>query len=64
MNYVTRALTQRFRGYTYYMMGIPIPIYTPILWRVVWRGGRLTVIEQHDGNRLIRPGHPSSGFWG
>ena len=44
-------------AYTYYMMGIPIPLYTPIFVasRVVGWGAH--IIEQHDGNRLIRPNH-------
>ena len=44
-------------AYTYYMMGIPIPLYTPIFVasRVVGWGAH--IIEQHAGNRLIRPNH-------
>jgi 2-methylcitrate synthase/citrate synthase II len=39
----------------YYMMGLPIPLYTPIfvLSRVV--GWSAHIIEQLDNNRLIRP---------
>jgi len=40
---------------TYYMMGLPIPLYTPIfvMSRVV--GWAAHVIEQQSNNRLIRP---------
>ncbi len=48
-------------GYTYYMMGIPIPIYTPIFVASRVAGWAAHVIEQHDGNRLIRPGHIYTG---
>ncbi len=42
-------------SYLYYLMGLPIEIYTPIfaVARVV--GWTSHIIEQHDGNRLIRP---------
>jgi 2-methylcitrate synthase/citrate synthase II len=42
-------------GYLYYVLGLPIPIYTPIfaLARVV--GWCSHFVEQHDGNKLIRP---------
>ena len=48
-------------GYTYYMMGIPIPLYTPIFVSSRVAGWAAHVIEQHDGNRLIRPEHIYSG---
>ena len=40
---------------TYYMMGLPIPLYTPIfvMSRVV--GWAAHIIEQQSNNRLIRP---------
>ena len=44
-------------AYTYYMMGIPIPLYTPIFVASRVVGWAAHVIEQHDGNRLIRPNH-------
>jgi citrate synthase len=39
----------------YYMMGLPIPLYTPIfvISRIVGWSGH--IIEQLDNNRLIRP---------
>ncbi|CUU05529.1 MAG: citrate synthase [Fimbriimonadales bacterium] len=39
----------------YYMMGIPIPLYTPIFAAARIVGWTAHVIEQHDDNRLIRP---------
>lgn len=39
----------------YYMMDIPIPLYTPIFAAARITGWSAHVIEQHDGNRLIRP---------
>ena len=44
-------------AYTYYMMGIPIPLYTPIFVASRVIGWAAHIIEQHDGNRLIRPNH-------
>ncbi len=44
-------------AYTYYMMGIPIPLYTPIFVASRVVGWAAHIIEQHDGNRLIRPNH-------
>ncbi len=44
-------------AYTYYMMKIPIPLYTPIFVASRIAGWAAHVIEQHDGNRLIRPNH-------
>jgi citrate synthase len=37
------------------MMGIPIPLYTPIFAAARIVGWSAHVIEQHDDNRLIRP---------
>ena len=48
-------------AYTYYMMGIPIPLYTPIFVASRVVGWASHVIEQHDGNRLIRPNHIYTG---
>jgi len=39
----------------YYLMGIPIPLYTPIFAAARIVGWTAHVIEQHDDNRLIRP---------
>ncbi len=39
----------------YYLMGIPIPLYTPIFAAARIVGWTAHVIEQHDENRLIRP---------
>ena len=48
-------------AYTYYMMGIPIPLYTPIFVASRVVGWAAHVIEQHDANRLIRPNHIYTG---
>lgn len=51
----------------YHYLGLPIPLYTPlfVVSRVVGWGAH--VIEQHDGNRIIRPRSryigPSSREW-
>lgn len=42
-------------AWIYYMMGIPIPLYTPIFAIARMSGWTAHVIEQHDNNRLIRP---------
>ncbi len=39
----------------YYLMGIPIPLYTPIFAAARITGWTAHVVEQHDNNRLIRP---------
>ena len=48
-------------AYTYYMMGIPIPLYTPIFVSSRVAGWAAHVIEQLDNNRLIRPNHNYTG---
>ena len=48
-------------GYVYYMMEIPIQLYTPIFVSSRVAGWAAHVIEQHDNNRLIRPGHIYTG---
>ena len=48
-------------GYVYYMMGIPIQLYTPIFVSSRVAGWAAHVIEQHDNNRLIRPAHIYTG---
>lgn len=48
-------------AYTYYLMNIPIPLYTPIFVASRVAGWAAHVIEQHDGNRLIRPDHLYTG---
>jgi citrate synthase len=48
-------------AYTYYMMGIPIPLYTPIFVASRVVGWAAHIIEQHEGNRLIRPNHIYTG---
>lgn len=45
----------------YYMMGIPIPLYTPIFAVARITGWAAHIIEQHDNNRLIRPRHEYTG---
>lgn len=42
-------------GYTYYLMGIPIELYTPIFVVARVAGWSAHAIEQLDNNRLIRP---------
>ena len=48
-------------AYTYYIMSIPIPLYTPIFVASRVVGWAAHVIEQHDANRLIRPNHIYTG---
>ena len=43
------------------MMGIPIPLYTPIFVSSRIAGWSAHVIEQLAGNRLIRPAHIYTG---
>lgn len=42
-------------GYAYYLLGIPIDLYTPIFLSSRVAGYCAHAIEQLDGNRLIRP---------
>jgi citrate synthase len=42
-------------GMTYFVMGIPVPQYTPIFVASRVTGWAAHVMEQHDNNRLIRP---------
>ena len=42
-------------GMTYYVMGIPVPQYTPIFVAARMSGWCAHIIEQHANNRLIRP---------
>ncbi len=42
-------------GILYYMLGIPIPLYTPIFLCSRMAGLAAHVLEQHDDNRLFRP---------
>ncbi len=42
-------------GLLYYLMGIPIPLYTPIFLVARTAGLIAHVIEQHAANRLFRP---------
>ncbi len=44
-----------FSASSYYIMGIPIDLYTPIFALARVAGWSAHVIEQHDNNRLIRP---------
>lgn len=39
----------------YWMLGIPIPLYTPIFFSSRTAGLAAHVIEQHENNRLFRP---------
>jgi citrate synthase len=42
-------------GMTYFIMGIPVPQYTPIFVAARITGWTAHVMEQHGDNRLIRP---------
>ncbi|MEM8834496.1 MAG: citrate/2-methylcitrate synthase [Planctomycetota bacterium] len=42
-------------GLTYYVMGIPVPQYTPIFVASRITGWAAHIMEQHSNNRLIRP---------
>jgi citrate synthase len=42
-------------AYVYYLLGIPIPLYTPIFALSRITGWSAHIIEQLDDNRLIRP---------
>jgi 2-methylcitrate synthase/citrate synthase II len=42
-------------GMTYFVMGIPVPQYTPIFVAARITGWAAHVMEQHANNRLIRP---------
>jgi citrate synthase len=44
-------------AYTYYLLNIPIPLYTPIFVSSRVAGWAAHVIEQLGRNRLIRPAH-------
>ena len=40
---------------TYFVMGIPVPQYTPIFVASRITGWAAHIMEQHANNRLIRP---------
>ncbi|MEM1422836.1 MAG: citrate/2-methylcitrate synthase [Planctomycetota bacterium] len=42
-------------GMTYFVMGIPVPQYTPIFVASRITGWAAHIMEQHENNRLIRP---------
>ncbi|TVQ30260.1 MAG: citrate synthase [Phycisphaeraceae bacterium] len=42
-------------GMTYFVMGIPVPQYTPIFVASRITGWAAHIIEQHENNKLIRP---------
>ena len=44
-----------FSAVAYYLMGLPIESYTPIFAMARMAGWTAHIIEQHAGNRLIRP---------
>jgi citrate synthase len=48
-------------GLTYFVMGIPVPQYTPIFVAARVSGWAAHIIEQHENNRLIRPVAEYSG---
>ncbi len=45
----------------YYLLGIPIPLYTPIFVASRVTGWTAHIIEQHTGSRLVRPRAEYSG---
>lgn len=49
-------------AYTYYLMHIPIPLYTPIFVSSRVAGWAAHVVEQLGRNRLIRPAHLYRGM--
>jgi citrate synthase len=42
-------------GMTYFIMGIPVPQYTPIFVASRITGWCAHIMEQHQNNRIIRP---------
>ncbi|MBI3292356.1 MAG: citrate synthase [Elusimicrobia bacterium] len=42
-------------GLAYYLLGLPLPVYTPIFAAARMAGWGAHIIEQMDDNRLIRP---------
>jgi len=42
-------------GMTYFIMGIPVPQYTPIFVAARITGWCAHIMEQHQNNRIIRP---------
>jgi 2-methylcitrate synthase len=42
-------------GMTYFILGIPVPQYTPIFVASRITGWAAHVMEQHANNRIIRP---------
>ncbi|MDA1008351.1 MAG: citrate synthase [Planctomycetota bacterium] len=54
-------------GMTYFIMGIPVPQYTPIFVAARITGWCAHIMEQHANNRLIRPlaeySGPALRFW-
>jgi 2-methylcitrate synthase/citrate synthase II len=51
-------------AYAYYTLGIPIPLFTPIFVASRITGWSAHIIEQHEGNRILRPGHIYTGLEG
>ena len=48
-------------AWTYYTMGLPIPLYTPVFVASRVAGWAAHVVEQQENNRLIRPSHIYTG---
>ena len=48
-------------SYVYYMLGIPVQLYTPIFVSSRITGWAAHIIEQFAHNRLIRPAHIYNG---
>lgn len=48
-------------AWTFYTMGLPIPLYTPVFVASRVAGWAAHVVEQQEGNRLIRPNHIYTG---
>jgi 2-methylcitrate synthase/citrate synthase II len=51
-------------AYAYYTLGIPIPLFTPIFVASRITGWSAHVIEQQEGNRILRPSHIYTGAEG
>ena len=51
-------------AYAYYTLGIPIPLFTPIFVASRISGWAAHIIEQQEGNRILRPNHIYTGLEG
>ena len=53
-----------FSASTYYTMGIPMDLYTPMFGMARVTGWSAHVMEQHKNNRIIRPTDDYTGPFG